>query len=96
MGQELSMTEKRVLLALDKLKGAGTPEMVQEAMLPDAIAELSRILKESLELAFADTDITVGDNQRARLIEDLLTNCVSDDDKEMETCIVTTLTGLAP
>jgi phenylalanyl-tRNA synthetase alpha chain len=92
-GQELSLTEKRVLLALDRLKGGGTPEMVQEAMLPDAIAELSRILKDSLGSAFEDTGVTIGDNQRAMLIERLLENCLSEDEKEAEACIVTTLTG---
>lgn len=91
--QELSTSEKRVLLALDRLKGGGTPEMVQEAMLPDAIVELSRALKKSLDLAFEDTDINVGDNQRARLIESLLRDCVLEDEKEAEACMVTALTG---
>ena len=71
-GAELSMTEKRLLLALNKIGGFGTPEQLQEAMLPDAIAELSKQLKIRLGSAFSDTGITIGDSQRARIIEKLL------------------------
>ncbi len=87
------MTEKRVLLALVRLGGCGTPEQLQEAVMPDVIADLSRTLKESLGSTFADTGLTVGDNQRARIIEQLLQECRVEDEKEMEAKVVSTLTG---
>jgi hypothetical protein len=91
--QELSMTEKRVLMALVNLGGKGTPEQLQEAVMPDVIAELSKTLKESLNSAFTDTDLNVGDNQRARIIEQLLQDCNVEDEKEMEVKVVSTLAG---
>ena len=81
--QELSVTEKRVLTALVKLRGFGTPEQLQEAMLPENIAGLSENLKNCLDRAFSDAGIRISDNQRARLIESFLGTAKIQDEKKM-------------
>ncbi|MDO9537685.1 MAG: phenylalanine--tRNA ligase subunit alpha [Thermoplasmata archaeon] len=91
--QELGMTEKRILQALVKLKGFGTPEQLQEALLPEEIARLSANLKKCLELAFEDSSIELSEHQRAVLIEALLRDCVSDNEKQMRGKIMATLMG---
>lgn len=88
---ELSVTEKRVLIALVKLKGFGTPEQLQEALLPDDVAKLSGNLKNCLDTAFGDAGIQVSEHQRAVLIEAFLSDCVSDDEKVMKGKIMGTL-----
>jgi len=93
VSQELSMTEKRVLLALVKSGGSAQPEKLQDAMLPEAIASLSQNLKSTLDGAFADTGITVGNNQRAVMMESLLQTCIKEGEKESKGCIVTVLMG---
>ncbi|MCK5024287.1 MAG: phenylalanine--tRNA ligase subunit alpha [Thermoplasmata archaeon] len=89
--QELSVTEKRVLIALKKLKGFGTPEQLQEAMLPEEIASLSSGLINCLDNAFSDAGISISDNQRARLIEAFLRDCMIADEKLMKGAIMSTL-----
>ena len=89
--QELSVTEKRVLIALRKLKGFGTPEQLQEAMLPEEIAQLSSSLNINLDKAFSDAGISISDNQRARLIEAFLKDCMIVDEKLMKGAIMSIL-----
>jgi len=89
--QELSVTEKRVLIALTKLKGFGTPDQLQEAMLPEEIAQLSANLKDCLDKAFSDAGISISDNQRARLIEAFLRDCILEDEKQMNGAIMSTM-----
>lgn len=89
--QELSVTEKRVLIALRKLKGFGTPEQLQEAMLPEEIARLSANLINCLDKAFSDAEIGISDNQRARLIESFLKDCMIADVKQMKGAIMSVL-----
>ncbi len=89
--QELSVTEKRVLIALRKLKGFGTPEQLQEAMLPEEIASLSSGLINCLDKAFTDAGISISDNQRARLIEAFLRDGLIADEKLMKGAIMSTL-----
>ena len=89
--QELSVTEKRVLIALKKLKGFGTPEQLQEAMLPEEIAKLSADLGNCLNRAFSDAGTSISDNQRARLIEAFLGDCMVADDKQMKGAIMSVL-----
>jgi phenylalanyl-tRNA synthetase alpha chain len=88
---ELGMTEKRVLRALVKMNGFGTPEQLQEALLPEDIARLSVNLKKCLDLAFEDAGIQVSEHQRAVLIEALLKDCISEDEKTMKGAIMSTL-----
>jgi predicted transcriptional regulator len=89
--KELSLTEKRVLLALDRLKGGGTPEQVQRAMLPDAVARLSDALERTLASAFEDTGMSVGESQKAGLMERFLDQCPSENPRQMDGCVVSTL-----
>lgn len=89
--QELSATEKRVLKALVKLDGFGTPEQLLEAMLPGKIAELSGNLKNCLNDAFSDTGVSISDNQRAMLMEEFLSKCVNEDEKQMRAAIMNAL-----
>lgn len=88
---ELGMTERRALIALVKLKGFGTPEQLQEAMLPGDVAKLSANLQKCLETAFEDAGLSVSEHQRAVLIETLLKDCISDDEKVMRGKIMGTL-----
>ncbi|MDD4307648.1 MAG: phenylalanine--tRNA ligase subunit alpha [Thermoplasmata archaeon] len=85
------MTERRALIALVKLKGFGTPEQLQEAMLPGDVAKLSANLQKCLETAFEDAGLSVSEHQRAVLIETLLKDCISDDEKVMRGKIMGTL-----
>ncbi len=86
--QELSVTEKRVLKALVKLKGFGTPDQLQEAMLPKEIAQLSANLKNCLDKTFEDSGISISDNQRGVLIEAFLRDCMISDEKQMKGAIM--------
>ena len=90
---ELSIVEKRVLLTLVKLKGTGSPEQLRRAMLPSSIAKLSDSLESTLGTAFADAGITIGPNQITTLMDRLLKNCLTEDDKAMTGCVVSTLIG---
>lgn len=81
--RELGMSEKLVLRALVKLKGFGTPDQIQEAMLPEDIARLSENLKTYLDKAFEDTDVSVSEHQRSVIIEALLGTCMLEDEKQM-------------
>lgn len=89
--EELSVTEKRVLISLRKLKGFGTPEQLQEAMLPEEIALLSSSLVGCLDKAFSDAGVGISDNQRTRLIEAFLRDCLIADEKLMKGAIMSTL-----
>ncbi|MFO7619343.1 MAG: phenylalanine--tRNA ligase subunit alpha [Thermoplasmata archaeon] len=86
------MAEKMVLKALAGLKGFGTPEQIQEAMLPREIAKLSENLKECLGKAFEDSVSSVSEHQRTALIEGLLRDCLVDDEKLIQNRVMVTLT----
>jgi phenylalanyl-tRNA synthetase alpha chain len=88
---ELGMTEKKVLIALVKLKGFGTPEQLQEALLPERVSKLSARLRSTLETAFEDSGIQIGEHQRAVLIEAFLKDCISDDEKLMNAQVLATI-----
>jgi phenylalanyl-tRNA synthetase alpha chain len=81
--RELGMSEKMVLGALVKLKGFGTPDQIQEAMLPEDVSRLSDNLRNCLEKAFEGTGTIVTEHQRTVIIEALLGNCMLEDEKLM-------------
>ncbi len=91
--RELGLTEKKILIALVKLKGFGTPEQLQQALLPDKVAKLSERLRKCLGEAFGDSGLVVSEHQRAVLIETLLRDCVSEDEKELNGQVLATLVG---
>jgi len=91
--RELGLTEKKILIALVGMKGFGTPEQIQQALLPDKVAKLSVRLKKCLEGAFEDSGMEVSEHQRTVLMETFLRDCISDDEKQMNGQVLATLVG---
>ena len=87
---ELSLNEKRVLLAISELGGKATPEAVIEQALPPGLNHISSVLKTQLNGILEEYDRTLGDSKVSEIMLALV-SITSDNEKQLEGEIITTL-----
>lgn len=87
---ELSLNEKRVLLAISELGGKATPEAIIEQALPPGLNNLSSILKTQLNGILEEYDRSLGDSKVSEIIMALV-SISSDNEKQLEGEIITIL-----
>jgi phenylalanyl-tRNA synthetase alpha chain len=87
---ELSLNEKRVLIALSALNGKGTPEEIMEQVLPQSLRELTKVVKDSLQRAMDEVDLSLNERELTEIIKELSTISKSHE-REVKSQIITIL-----